>query len=110
VNPGPRAQRSSGLATRPQGQADWWGAGMVICLRQSADLHIAQLIGFTCRSISSSKILLLTYIYIFFKHSKMICIWSSLCYCHPIISCCIKIQMAYLSGAGLPRLPWKRDC
>jgi len=22
---------------------DWWGAGMVICLEQDADLHIAQL-------------------------------------------------------------------
>jgi len=24
-------------------KTDWWGAGMVICLEQGADLHIAQL-------------------------------------------------------------------
>jgi len=34
-------------------KTEWWGAGMVICLEQGADLHIAQLchckiqIGFT---------------------------------------------------------------
>jgi len=41
---------------------------------------------------------------------QMICVWSSWCYCHPI-SCFIKIRNGfyYLSAAGLPRLPWKRD-
>jgi len=28
--------------------------------------------------------------------------------CHPIISCSSKIRMVYLSGAGLPRLSWKK--
>jgi len=37
---------------------EWWGAGVVICLEQSAKL----------------------------------CIWSSWCHCHPIISYFIKIQ------------------
>jgi len=23
---------------------------------------------------------------------KMVCMWSSWCHCHPIISCCVKIQ------------------
>ena len=39
---------------------------------------------------------------------QMICIWSSWCYCHPIISCSRKIQNGLLSGAGLARLPWKK--
>jgi len=34
----------------------------------------------------------------------MICIWSSWCHCHPIISCASKIQNGFLSGAALPRL------
>jgi len=39
----------------------------------------------------------------------MICIWSSWCRCHPIISCSSKkSRMVYLSGAGLPRLSWKK--
>jgi len=34
-----------------------------------------------------------------------VCIWSSWCHCHPIISCFITIQYWFnLSGAGLPRL------
>jgi len=39
---------------------------------------------------------------------QMICIWSSWCHCHPIISCSSKIQNVYLSGAGLHRLSWKK--
>jgi len=36
---------------------------------------------------------------------QMICIWSSWCYCHPVISCFIKIQNGcYLSGTSLLRL------
>jgi len=37
---------------------------------------------------------------------QMICIWSSWCHCHPIISCSGK--MVYLTGASLPRLSWKK--
>jgi len=40
---------------------------------------------------------------------QMICIWSSWCHCHHINSCFSKIQMVYLSDAGLPKLFWKRD-
>jgi len=36
---------------------------------------------------------------------QMICIWSSWCHCHPTISAS---RMVYLSGAGLPRLSWKK--
>ena len=32
------AGRASGLQ-----KTEWWGAGMVICLEQGADLHMAQL-------------------------------------------------------------------
>ena len=39
---------------------------------------------------------------------QMICIWSSWCHCYPIISCSSKIQNGLFSGAGLPRLSWKR--
>jgi len=39
---------------------------------------------------------------------QMICIWSSWCHCRPIISCSTKIQMVYLSGAGLLRVSWKK--
>jgi len=28
---------------RPVKKTEWWGAGMVICLEQGADLHMAQL-------------------------------------------------------------------
>jgi len=28
---------------RPVKKTEWWGAGMVICLEQDADLHVAQL-------------------------------------------------------------------
>jgi len=38
----------------------------------------------------------------------MICIWFSWCHCRPIISCFVKTRMVYLSGAGLPRLSWKK--
>jgi len=39
---------------------------------------------------------------------QMTCIWFKY-HCDPIISCFIKIQTGYnLSGAGLPRLSWKR--
>jgi len=36
------------------------------------------------------------------------CEWFAWCHCHPIISCSSKIRMVYLSGAGLPRLSWKK--
>ena len=39
-------------------KTEWWGIGVVICL----------------------------------KWLQMICIWFSWCHCHPIISCCGKIQ------------------
>jgi len=38
---------------------------------------------------------------------QMICIWSSWCHCHLVISCS-KSKMVYLSGVGLPRLSWKK--
>jgi len=38
----------------------------------------------------------------------LICIWSSWCYCHPIISWPSKIRMVYLPGAGLPKFSWKK--
>jgi len=40
----------------------------------------------------------------------MICIWSTWCHCHPITFCSSKIhsKIHNLSGAGLPRLPWKK--
>jgi len=38
---------------------------------------------------------------------QMICIWFSWCHFHPVISCFIKIQKKFLSGAGLPRMSWK---
>jgi len=38
---------------------------------------------------------------------KTICIWSSSCHCHPIISCSSKIQNGLLF---LTRLSWKKDC
>jgi len=37
---------------------------------------------------------------------QMICIWSSWCHCHPIISCFITTPIHL---ASLPRLSWKRD-
>jgi len=34
----------------------WWGAGVVICLEQGADLHMVQLIPLPCTVSCSSKI------------------------------------------------------
>jgi len=33
---------------------DWWGAGVVICLEQGADLHMAQLMH--CHSLSLASV------------------------------------------------------
>jgi len=57
---------------------EWWGAGMVICLEQGADLHIAQLmpLPLTISCSSESRLVL----------PEWIC----------------------FSGAGLPRLSWKK--
>jgi len=41
---------------------------------------------------------------------QMMCIWSSWCHCHPIVSCEIKTRMVYLSGGRLPTFLWKRGC
>ena len=38
-------------------------------------------------------------------HAFLVCIWSSCCHCHPIISGFIKIQNGFnITGASLPRL------
>jgi len=39
---------------------------------------------------------------------QMICIWSSLCHCHPSSPASVKSRMVYLSGAGLARWSWKK--
>jgi len=39
---------------------------------------------------------------------QMICIWSRWCHCHPSPLASVKSRMVYLSGAGLPRLSWKK--
>jgi len=36
-------------------KTEWWGAGMVICLKQGADLHIAQLMPLLLTISCSSK-------------------------------------------------------
>ena len=45
------AGRASGLQ-----KAEWWGAGVVICLEQGADLHIAQLLSLPLTVSCISKI------------------------------------------------------
>ena len=37
-------------------KTEWWGAGMVICLQQGADLHMAQLMPLPLTATSFSKI------------------------------------------------------
>jgi len=37
-------------------KTEWWGAGMVICLEQAADLHMAQLMPLLLTVSCSSKI------------------------------------------------------
>ena len=39
---------------------------------------------------------------------QMICTWSSWCHCHPIISCCSKIQNGLPFWCRLTRLSWKK--
>jgi len=34
---------------------EWWGAGMVVCLEQGADLHMAQLMPLPPLSLASLK-------------------------------------------------------
>jgi len=45
------AGRASGLQ-----KTEWWGAGMVICLEQGADLHMAQLMSLPLSVSCFSKI------------------------------------------------------
>jgi len=59
-------------------KAEWWGAGIVICLEQGADLHIAQLMPMPL-TISCSR-----------KSKLVLPEW----FC--------------FSGASLPRLSWKK--
>jgi len=59
-------------------KTDWWSAGMVICLEQDADLRIAQLMPLPLTISCSSK-------------SRLV---SPEWFC--------------FSGAGLPRLSWKK--
>ena len=37
-------------------KAEWWGAGVVVCLEQGADLHVAQLMPLPLTVSCSSKI------------------------------------------------------
>jgi len=37
-------------------KTEWWGAGMVVCLEQGADLHMAQLLPLPLTVSCSSKI------------------------------------------------------
>jgi len=41
---------------RPVKNLEWWGAGMVICLEQDADLHLAQLMALPLTVYCFSKI------------------------------------------------------
>ena len=40
----------------PACKKEWWGAGVVICLEQGADLHMAQLMPLPLMSLASGKI------------------------------------------------------
>ena len=44
-------------------KTEWWGAGMVICLRQGADVHMAQLMPLQLIVSCFSKILLSLFSY-----------------------------------------------
>jgi len=35
---------------------EWWGAGVVICLEQGAELHMAQLMPLHCHSLSLASV------------------------------------------------------
>jgi len=59
-------------------KTDWWDVGMVICLERGADLHIAQLMPLPLTVSCSSK-------------SRL-----------------VLPEWFYFSGAGLPRLSWKK--
>jgi len=59
-------------------KTEWWGAGMVICLEQGAGLHITKLMPLPLTISCSSK-------------SRLVL---------PEWPC--------ISGAGLPRLSWKK--
>jgi len=61
-------------------KTEWWGAGIVICLEGGADLHIAQPMPLPLTISCSSK-------------SRLVL---------PEWFC--------FSGAGLPRLSWKKGC
>jgi len=37
-------------------KTEWWGAGVVICLEQGADLHMAQLIYYVCSKVDVSQL------------------------------------------------------
>jgi len=41
---------------RPVKKTEWWGAGVVVCLEQGADLHMAQLMPLTVSCYSKTQI------------------------------------------------------
>jgi len=44
-----------------------------------------------------------------FVWSEVICIWSSWCHCHPVVSCFIKIKTALIFLVlAYPACPWKQ--
>jgi len=62
-----------------------------------------------CKKMSDEMLALLSV----WNEVQMICIWSSYCHCHPIISCLIKIQagltflvLAYPSCPGKESVKW----
>jgi len=42
---------------RPVKSQEWWGAGVVVCLKQGADLHMAQLMPLSLASVKSRVVL-----------------------------------------------------
>jgi len=46
----------------PVKKQEWWGAGVVVCLQQGADLHIAQLMPLPLTASCFSKIQVVFYL------------------------------------------------
>jgi len=80
-------------------KTEWWGAGVVVCLEQGADLHVAQLMPLPLTVSCFSKIQI------------VFPFWYRLTWVIPKkgpLNVCVCVCWFYLSGTSLLRLSWKR--
>jgi len=88
-------------------KTEWWGAGMVICLEQGADLHMAQLMPLPLTISLLTLLLTLCGLTSQKTHQEGLGLGGSVHEeAHPCFPCFVQPENPdwfYLSGTGLPR-------